>query len=1192
MKEVCIMKRLIGLILCISILFGICSQGVVAAEPFTLSGGNKGIAEEKTAEEFAESVSQLVADSHEYSLQQSDNEDFSTARLIVRSAHSINVKNAVSVVSGYDDLWVLQYDSPEAAEAAYKYFDGRAGIQFVEPDRPLNALSTVGDPVSPASDNIKYISWGPTHIGLRYLNDKLKPNLSDYKTTYVAVVDTGVDHNHEYLKGRVEPTRINTSDSGTRNSSMDDNGHGTEVAGVIVDATLENVIIRPYKVLNKHGNGTTVTLAAGINCAVKDEADVINISVGFYEDSEVLEAAIKNANEHDIVVVSAAGNDKTDNPLYPSSYDHVIRVAAVNNRNVAANFSNYGNITISAPGVSIMTTTLKNGYFVGSGTSLASPLVAAVAAVILSVNPNASAEDVLDIITDTAVGSFEPSSETYLGAGILNAPSIQAMSQTAKVEEPEFSHATAIYKNEFDLTISCGTPDSVIYYTTDESLPSKSNPNSIIYTAPIRVDKTTKILAAAYADGYNRSSIADFSAIVAPYINENELMIDENGMITAYLGSAGSISIPEKVNGITVKGIADGVFNNRNLTEAILPETVTSVGTESFAENPKLKTVMAKGITDIGDKAFYNCIWLKNIYFGDIRSIGEYALYKVCSKAFEIRESSFSLNIKNLNLIPEGAFMGSALSEAEIDVAVTLGKNAFSECNALVNIDFAEINEIDDGAFKGLASLREVMLKGLSVIPNGAFSTCEMLEHAHMPDAVRVESNAFENCVNLEVVDIPKASLVWSNAFSNCESLDYLYLDSLESFEEEAYTNQSEAPLFPQNLTLFYAPKLEKGLYMMFTRCPKIEYVYLNGATELQSNTFYNCKSVYYVDLRSIRYVSEYAFNNCRITSVDARSLVSTKSLPSDSGIILSNEFVESQHTAENLIVYGTPGTYIERYCKYKNYNFVGIPLIISDIPDYITENSEMVTVDAIGFDLEYQWFWNGKKSTEGGTPIKGATSSSYIFTPEDTAPFYYCRITSHDIDRDAVIYSDIIVKDSTPADYTEYLKAVEAAKAVDRNLFVNIDILDEALSVDVSERYSCEQDTVDAQTKAIYDAISNLKHNGVQRLTLNITDDDLTMFQRAKLSYTVYPSNAIYQGIKWSSADNKKVILLNKNGYIRCIGDGNAVIKGEVVNPDGKIITAYITVDCEMTILEKLLSFILKPMWLLLYAVSSNRIQ
>lgn len=1186
------MKKMIGLILCISIIFGICAQGVVAAESFTFSGGNVGIAGEISAEEFAEKVSTMLEKGNNNVIFNEPDREFSTARLIVKSAHSINTLNAVSVISGFDDLWILQFESPEDAKAAFNYYKGRPGIQFAEPDKAVSVLSVPGEKVSGRSVDFSYISWGSTHIGMEDLNNTLKPNLSQYKDVCIAVVDTGIDHNHEYLKGRVEPTRINTSGSGTRNSSMDDNGHGTQVAGVIVDATLENITIKPYKVLDKHGNGTLASLAAGINCAVKDGVDVINVSVGFYEESEVLKSAVANAQEKEIIVVSAAGNDNTDTPMYPSSYDSVIRVAAVNEQNVAANFSNYGNITIAAPGVSIMSTTINNGYYIGSGTSLASPLVAAVAGVILSVNANASPEDVEEILVDSAIGSFEPSAKIHLGAGVLSAPSLLHLTQNEKTEAPVFSHSTAIHTESFDLTLSCETPDSVIYYTTNETVPGKNNPDSIIYDSPIKVDKTTKILAVAYSEGRYRSSISDFSAIVAPYVSDDELTVDENGVITAYSGTKTSISIPESINGITVRKLGDGVFKAKGLTELILPDTLTAVGKESVAENPDLKTVMAQGLTEIDEKAFYNCIWLKNIYFGNISRIGEYALYNVCSKAYAMRESSFGLTLNNLAEIPEGAFMGSALSEANIDVPLTLHKNAFAGCNALVNINFENLEAMDDGAFKGLTSLREVTIKKLTEVPKGAFSTCEFLSHLHLPDVKKVNSNAFENCINLNVIDIPLAEFIYSNAFSGCDSLSHLYLPSLESFEEEAYTQTNVIPQFPKNILLFYAPKLENTLNMMFANCRELLLVYLNNATHLAPNTFFNCNKIFYVDLRSIKYIDQFAFNNCKITAIDARNLVSTKSLPSHSGIILSNEFVESQYTAENLTVYGTPGTYVERYCKHKNYTFIGIPIIINEIPKYITENSEMITVEAIGFDLEYQWFWNGKNSTEGGTPIKGATEKSYIFTQDDTAPFYYCQITHHDIDKEVVIYTDIIVKDSVHADYTAYNEAVKTAKAIDRNLYVNIEILDEALAVDVSGRYSCEQDFVDAQTKAIYDAIENLKHNGVQRLVLNITDDDLAFGQRAKLTYTVTPSNATYQGIKWSCDKNKKVILLNKNGYIRCISDGTAVIKGEVINPDGETITAYITVDCEMTILEKLLSYMFRPMWLIIYALSSDRIK
>lgn len=1184
------MKKLISLILCFCIIFGICAQGAVAAEPFTVSGGNVGVAGNISEDEFADEIAEMISDYTRHSAPANENDEFSTARLIVKSAHSINVKNAVSVISGYDNLWILQYESPAEAKAAYNYFSGRPGIQFVESDKPIKALSTVGSDVSAASDDMKYISWGTTHIGIDDLNSELKRLNTPLETVYVAVVDTGVKADHPLLSGRVEPTRINTSGSGARNSSADDNGHGTNVAGVIADATLENVIIKPYKVLDTYGNGTLVSLAAGINCAVKDGVDVINVSVGFYEDSEVLKGAIDNASENDITVIAAAGNDNTDDPMYPSSYESVIRVAASNQQNVAANFSNYGNIDIAAPGVGIMTYNINNGYYIGSGTSLAAPLVSAVAAVILSVNNNASPEDVLEMIQSTAYKVFEPNADKYFGAGILSVPSVSDFTNTAKADAPVFSHETALYHNDFELTITCETPGSVIYYTTDESTPSKSNPAAKIYQEPILIDKTTKLTAVSYADGYNRSPISFFSAIVAPYASEDELTVDENGVITSYTGTETSLSIPETVNGITVKKLGDGVLKNRNLTELFLPSTLTAVGKESVAENPNLKSIYAFGLTSIDEKAFYNCVWMKNIYFDEITYIGEYAFYNTCSKAYEVRESTFALKLNNLSEIPEGAFMGSALSEAVIDVPVTLGKNAFAGCNGLVIIDFADLRSIDDGAFKGLKSLREVNIRKLESIPKGAFSTCETLEHIHLPDAKFVDSHAFENCASLELIELPKVEKIYSNAFSGCDSLYVISLESVTCFEESAYS-ATTAPPFPKNLYIFYAPKLEKSLTKMFGKCPNLLMAYLSGATELAPFTFNGCNKLFYIDIQSIKYIEQNALANCSAVAIDARSLISTKSLPNNSGIILSNEFVESEQNAENLTVYGTPDTYIERYCLYKGYTFSPIPVILNDIPDYITENSEMITVEAVGFDLEYQWYWNGKNSTEGGTPIDGATDKSYTFTDADTAPFYYCKITHKDTDRDVVIYTDIIIKDSTPADYTEYNEAVKAANAIDRNLYVNIGILDEALAVDVSGRYSCEQDFVDAQTKAIYDAIANLKHNGVQRLTLNINNDELAIFQNERITYKVTPSNATYQGIKWSCEQNKKVILLTKNGYVRCIGDGHAVIKGEVINPDGEVISATITIDCDLNFFEMLLAVIFRPLALLSYALSSQKL-
>jgi hypothetical protein len=245
----------------------------------------------------------------------------------------------------------------------------------------------------------------------------------------------------------------------------------------------------------------------------------------------------------------------------------------------------------------------------------------------------------------------------------------------------------------------------------------------------------------------------------------------------------------------------------------------------------------------------------------------------------------------------------------------------------------------------------------------------------------------------------------------------------------------------------------------------------------------------------------------------------------------------------------------------------------------------------AIGFDLEYQWYWNSKKSTDGGTPISGATENAYTFTDSDTAPFYYCKITHHDIDKDIVIYSNIITKDSTPADFTAYNEAVKAAQAVDRSLYKNIEILDEALAVDVYGKFSCEQDFVDAQTKAIYDAIAALRHNGVETIIISAAEIQCKPFELLPLNYMIYPEDAIYDGITWSCEQNKDVVLLNKNGYVRIIGYGQAVIKGEITNPDGEVISATTTINIEMSALDKFVSTIFKPFWILIYAMSGQRI-
>lgn len=1173
------MKELISIVLCIAVIFGVSVQGYVAAEPEIIATVSNQNSDEITATEFAQQLNALMQYSESLRVENLDDEDeFATARIVVKSENAVNTENTISVVSGFDDLWVLQYATPEDAENAYNYFLGQDGIEFVEADKKIEALSSVDNmhvPYEPLNveDNL---SWGVSYIGQDIFNRALIDGAYTLQEVTVAVIDTGVDHTHEFLEDRVEPTRINTSGEGERNSSMDDNGHGTQIAGVIVDNTLDNVTVRPYKVLDRYGNGTFVSVAAGINCAVKDGVDVINLSLGFYEDSEILKSAIINAYANDIFIVAAAGNDNTDIPYYPSSYKEVMRIAAINNRGVVANFSNYDDIDIAAPGVAVKTTDLNNSYRNIDGTSIASPFVAAVAATILSASPNASPEDLFEIIKSSAVDAFENNSEVYYGAGILYAPEAQQdFTNINRTEAPVFSHTTPlIYREKFELTITSATEGATIYYTTDRTVPYKRNPNAIVYDGnPILVDETVTILAVAYSDNAYRSTISDFSAIYAPYVTADEVTVDSDGLITSYTGTAKSVSIPETINGVDIKGIGNGVFDGKDMREVILASSATFIGDSALANNPNLKTVIGIGVTTIGDKALYGAKRLKNVIFGELTSIGAYSFYQAGLEEFEINENSFSLNIKKIQSIPEGAFMYSGISELNIESVYSISNNAFTECNALVNVYINYLSALPAGAFKGLKTLSEVTIKGLSIVPVGAFSTCEALEHIHMPDATFINSNAFENCVLLNTVELTSAQTVFSNAFSGCDALIYLSLPEMKGFEPSVATLNT-VPKLPKNLLLFHAPKMETTVKNMFYNCPNILVISLPAVTELAEKTFNNCNTIILLDISSVRYITNDAFQNCTIMFADARSLVSTSSMPKNSGMMLSNNFIESTATTENLTIAGTPGTYIERYCSYKNYDFVGLPVIYNEIPEYITENSEMVTVEAVGFNLEYQWYYNTVNSTEGGTPIEGATEKSYTFTDADNAPFYYCEITHHDVEKTVVITTDVIIKDHTPADYTEYDKAVEKALAVNKSEYSNYEILEEVLSIDAQNRFSCEQEYVDELTQAILDAIENLKRIKITDMLLVTASTNLMLYETVKVIPVLTPNDFTeYEGISWS-VDNEDVLIVTKDGYVRCIGDGTATVTAEITNSDGSVVTQQIEFVCELNIIEKIIAF------------------
>ncbi len=250
------------------------------------------------------------------------------------------------------------------------------------------------------------------------------------KDVVIAVLDTGVKYNHPDLQSNmwIRPDNVpqykddelgTFNDlhgfNGTDNQSdpMDENGHGTHCSGIIgaegdnsegIAGINWNVTIMPLKFMGRGGYGTTKDAIEAINYAIDRKRNGVNVRIisaswGSTAYSKALEDVIRAAGEEGILFVAAAGNNSTNNdksPHYPSNYDlpNVISVAALDRNDNLASFSNYGakTVHVAAPGREILSTWLNDDYREASGTSMATPYVAGVAALILSQEPKMSVE--------------------------------------------------------------------------------------------------------------------------------------------------------------------------------------------------------------------------------------------------------------------------------------------------------------------------------------------------------------------------------------------------------------------------------------------------------------------------------------------------------------------------------------------------------------------------------------------------------------------------------------------------------------------------------------------------------------------------------------------------------------------------------------------------------------------------------
>lgn len=354
------------------------------------------------------------------------------------SIETTNQNLGVSVTGMILQLNLYRLRIPEETTIAemIELYQHTAGVAYAEPNYIVHALEVIPD---------------DPRFGDQWALGKIEaPDAWEVITgtndVVIAIIDTGIDYNHldlddgRYVGGY---DFINDDDD-----PMDDEGHGTHVTGIATADTNNGVgiaglawnsLVMGVKVLDADGSGSHFDVAQGIKYAADNGAHVANLSLGGPFPSLTLEEAMQYAYDAGVVMACAAGNSHGYGVSYPAAYDqYCLGVAATDDSDERAVFSSYGpEVDVAAPGVDILSTT-GGDYESWDGTSMATPHVAGLAALILAHDPELSVDQVFAAIRDSAddvnAGTL-PGEDDYLGTGRINA--YRALATLVRIEPPD-----------------------------------------------------------------------------------------------------------------------------------------------------------------------------------------------------------------------------------------------------------------------------------------------------------------------------------------------------------------------------------------------------------------------------------------------------------------------------------------------------------------------------------------------------------------------------------------------------------------------------------------------------------------------------------------------------------------------------------------------------------------------------------
>lgn len=531
----------------------------------------------------------------------------STNRVAVRATQEYDFSEfcPIAVLSNDEYKYLLQFESYDDAINCVTALQSADNIVYAELDEIIDLPDdNMSDELESNSltSNIQKASnsWGVSTIEADKFAKYLQSNFNSHIT--VAVVDTGVS-NHSFLSGRLLNGGYDYVNGD--NDPTDDQGHGTHVAGTVVDCTPGlNIDILPVKVMYPHwerkdgqwvleGSGKNSLISAGIDYATDMGADVINLSLGGKGHSKQIDEAITRATKYGVTVVVSAGNNDEDTKYYcPAHISNAIVVSAIDSSLSRASFPNWGSnfgqsVDVAAPGVNIKSCLIGgiydpdgNQYYYGdyalwSGTSMAAPHISAAAAMIKYANPSATPAQIESTLIGTCQDLGSTGYDVYYGHGVPKLSKLIKQSVNPAISLSQSSWSGYVGEN-FTLKASVVPSDqSVVWSSSDTSVATVSNGNVTAQGAG-----TATIIASFVYEGQTIS--ASCSVTVKPVsialIETKKTVYQTDKFQLNATTSPSGLGVSWTSSDSDVAIVSDGKVTARNPGSAVITATITYAG--------------------------------------------------------------------------------------------------------------------------------------------------------------------------------------------------------------------------------------------------------------------------------------------------------------------------------------------------------------------------------------------------------------------------------------------------------------------------------------------------------------------------------------------------------------------------------------------------------------------------------------